>query len=259
MNYLNIQRTDFGQPWKPATPETLRRLDPGEVRLWLVESGPHEDPEDVALLDPGENRRAEAFRTRPLRAAYVTAHAALRRVLAAELGLPPADLAFSIGRWGRPGLDGGDLDFNLSHSGNLALIAVSRGGPVGVDIEAMRTAPPYEIAPDIFSWGELALLAGLPEEERRHAFYRLWTRKEAVAKGIGCGLDMDFRALDVRTAPVAEPGDCSRRWHIPPLPALAGFAAALALATLPARLITLRYPRLDASRPQRRLYLGGTP
>lgn len=229
------------RPWAPATPEALgRRLDPGEIRLWLVENGPDAAPEDVALLDPGERARADAFGTRRLRAAYVTSHAALRRVLAAELGQSPGNIAFSTNPWGRPGLDQESLDFNLSHSGDLALIAVSRCGRVGVDIEEMRPDPPYEIAPDVFTCEELTFFAGLPDEERRHAFYRFWTRKEAMAKGIGRGLDLDFRTFDVRSASVVQPGaPLGERWHVPPLPAIAGFAAALALATLPTRLVTL--------------------
>jgi len=130
------------------------------------------------------------------------------------------------------------LNFNLSHSHNLALFAYSYIGSVGVDIEYMRADVAVEqVARVSFSPREQALLLALPVEERRHAFYSCWTRKEAYIKGRGTGLSLEPNLFDVAFLP-GEPAAllASRedprepaRWTLQALEPGAGYAGALAV------------------------------
>ncbi|BAR99137.1 4'-phosphopantetheinyl transferase family protein [Blastochloris viridis] len=234
----------------------------GEVQVWLIDLDAVTDValgQDLAILGPQERGRAAAFATPTLRARHVAAHGALRRILSVHLGVPAATLAFCTSAWGRPFLSDTSrpFDFSLSHSGRLAVLAVSAGVRVGVDLERLCPDPPYEIAAAAFSAAERTLLARLAQDERAAAFYALWTRKEALAKGIGCGLDMDLTGLDVspglrlsgRPAPGrprprwsgGSSGEGSWRFHA--MPDIPGFAAALALGGRARHVICRLYDR----------------
>src|SRR5262249_38196538 len=142
---------------------------------------------------------------------------------------------------GKPALAGqgrAGLRFNVAHSEGWALIAVTRGREVGVDLERLRAevATP-EIAARFFSPRECEALQALPGPLRAEAFFRCWTRKEAYLKATGAGLSV---ALD-RFAVTLDPGapaalvehrddpDEVKRWSLRELPAPPGFAAALAV------------------------------
>jgi 4'-phosphopantetheinyl transferase len=135
-----------------------------EVRVWHIEV-----PADcnlgagVATLAEDERRRAVNFRTPALRNVFVAAHGALRHILATQLAVCARTLAFSTDEWGKPFLvhPPGAPEFNLSHSDNRILIAVSSAGPVGVDIEQIMPEAPYEIAPTAFTKNEPSLLVSL--------------------------------------------------------------------------------------------------
>lgn len=145
------------------------------------------------LLDAGERARARRLQGPCLRRRFIAAHAALRRLLGARLQRSPASLRLHASVWGKPALDleprGEPLHFNLSHSGELALVALSPAGPVGVDVETLAQAT--ERAPDL-AWAlsplERHQLAALPWPQRALATYRCWTRKEALLKAVGCGI-----------------------------------------------------------------------
>ncbi len=125
------------------------------------------------------------------RANYVTRHAALRLILARYLKAPPASLVFSEETNGRPILAGpaARLHFNLSSSGDIALLAVSCVAPVGVDVEKVREiADVLALARDHFAPTEFDDLNRLAPEERLFSFFVTWTRKEAFVKATGLGL-----------------------------------------------------------------------
>lgn len=91
-----------------------------------------------------------------------------------------------------------NLRFNVSHSGTRALIAIARDIEVGVDIEWHRPVDDMSgLARMVFDRQDLSHWSALPAPQRTPAFYRAWTRKEAVAKAIGCGLALDFPMLRV--------------------------------------------------------------
>lgn len=116
---------------------------------------------------------------------------ALRAVLATYLGADAERLDFVDGAHGRPALAAPyHLDFNWSHSGEHALVAIARDLPeLGVDIERYRIrARTLELATRFFDRSETAWLASLPDAQRAHGFLQLWTAKEAVLKATGRGL-----------------------------------------------------------------------
>lgn len=116
----------------------------------------------------------------------------LLNVLAAYLQVTPQSISFDLGPQGRPALGGalrGRLDFNWSHSGQHAAIAVGHDLQVGIDIESRRRRPRMlELAQRYFAASESRHLQSLPEVERQQAFWALWTGKEAVLKAIGTGI-----------------------------------------------------------------------
>jgi len=118
----------------------------------------------------------------------------LRRALAAE-GLTAED--YSVDARGRPCFPSlPDFHFSLSHSGELAMCAVS-AGPVGCDLERLRELDVLRLAGRVFHPEENAFLLSLPEAERQAAFFRLWTCKESYMKALGLGFALPMNAFSV--------------------------------------------------------------
>jgi 4'-phosphopantetheinyl transferase len=166
-------------------------LSATEVHVWRVTLDTDPLPYS-GFLSEDERARAARFRFDRDRDHYTVARGVLRRLLGRYLEVRPSDLAFTYGEHEKPALAvpaGVDLRFNLSHSHGLALIAVSRGREVGVDIEyVQREVGDEGIARRFFSAAEVEVLMSLPEPDRRAAFFRCWTRKEAYLKGRGDGI-----------------------------------------------------------------------
>lgn len=146
-----------------------------------------------ACLDEQERRRAERLRLERDHDRFVVARGQLRRILASRLGISPSDVELEYGRRGKPHLSRRmpvrDLRFSVSRSGNMAVIALSTGREVGVDIEAVLPVPEAdEIAALCFSASEHGSYTVLDPEDRLEGFFWRWTRLEAVSKAIGCGL-----------------------------------------------------------------------
>ncbi|MCE5229458.1 4'-phosphopantetheinyl transferase superfamily protein [bacterium] len=159
------------------------------------------------LLDNGERIRADRFAFDHLRARYTISHGVLRLILGKTIERDPATLQFETGDRGKPALiDGGDVQFSLSHSGELALIAVTRGRRVGVDVEYTgRKMPEPGFVERFFSKAEIAAYTALPQDQRLDAFYAGWTRKEAYIKALGEGLARPLHSFDVSLAPNDDP------------------------------------------------------
>jgi 4'-phosphopantetheinyl transferase len=200
-------------------------LPEGEVHVWLVPVA--RGPEPIALLDDEERDRAGRFRVDAARKRFVVSRAALRLVLGRIAGMAPESLRFvrrcghcgSTGH-GKPYLSGGSgLDFSLAHSGDLALIAVARGRRVGADVERVRTRTDVlAVAGGGFSLAERLEIESQPTDcERREAFFRCWTRKEAYLKALGVGLAGGLDGM-------ADPA----RWEVRSLAAPPGYTAAVA-------------------------------
>ena len=156
-------------------------------------------------------------------------HAALCRILRSYVGGDPAQIVFRLGPHGKPSLAGHDLQFSFSRSGEVALVAVSRSGPVGVDVERVKPGRATDrIARRRFAGDEAEALAAAGPGERDAAFHRCWTAKEAYVKGLGTGLSEGLASFSV-AALVRGEGRCAvGTWEVAQLDAPPGYVAAVA-------------------------------
>lgn len=179
------------------------------AEVWVVDLASSPDRLDLCatILDDSECARADRFARAADRARYVASHAALRLILADRLDLDPTEIRFATGSGGKPCLAGaarGVLAFNLSHSADRALVGLTPGAAIGVDVEVVRPLPDAErIARTHFAADEAAALAALPADARAAAFFDLWTRKEAVVKALGTGLSLPLDRFSVSLPPAA--------------------------------------------------------
>lgn len=200
----------------PAASSTLARpltLPPGCIVCWRLDLA---HPEDLvaalaAVLSPDERRRAARFVFARDRRRFVVTRACLRVLLGRCCDVRPAAIRFAYGQQGKPSLASGAavpaVHFSVSHSEDLALIALARDVPLGVDLEAVRPVPDLlDIASRYFTAAEADTIATVPPDERGLAFFLCWTRKEAFSKALGEGLSL---ALD-RYRVACRPGDPAR-------------------------------------------------
>jgi 4'-phosphopantetheinyl transferase len=179
-----------------------------EVHLWRIELAKEGDGIQRCrrVLCADEVARADRFYFERDRRRFTVARAAMREILSRYTGVPAMDLAFCYRAKGKPELSGGPeqsgIKFNLSHSSELALLAVTRGLTVGVDIESIKADFASDgIAERFFSASEVQTLLSLPASERTEAFFSCWTRKEAYIKALGEGLSVPLDSFAVAFAP----------------------------------------------------------
>ncbi len=183
-------------------------LAPDQVHVWHLSL--EADPSTLAaywlLLSADERQRADRFVFPELRRRFVMARANLRQLLGIYTGRPAEELRFAYGPSGKPELSAGSWCFNVSHSGEQALIAVALGGDdraVGVDLEMIRPLDYEAVGSRILAEADLLALAQLPASAKSEAFFRLWVRHEARAKAIGAGIGAhaDVPAYDLDIGP----------------------------------------------------------
>jgi 4'-phosphopantetheinyl transferase len=227
-----------------SAPHHPLALDHGVVHVWRV---PLADPAAARalrpLLDDEERARADRFYREEHRVRFAVAHGWKRRILARYAGRPASSLRFVCGEHGKPSLAGdgaGDLHFNLSHSGDLALVAVART-PVGVDVERWDAEVEHlELAERFFSPSERGALRALAEDADAvvAGFFAAWSRKEAYLKATGHGISRGLHHFDVTLAPgvqarlLADRLDpaATARWVMHALDVAPGYSAALVAA-----------------------------
>lgn len=248
--------------WLPCgAPPALRE---GVVHVWYVELDVDDDVHARLADVTSEAERARARRLRIASAArrFLSARGALRTLLGAYLGCPPSRVPLPPGGTEKPCLlepEDPSLRFNLSHSENHALIAVTRGVEIGVDIECgARLHHVDRLSRRYFTDRERGLLGAMDESGRKHAVRELWTRKEAFVKARGVGVyRSDLRALDIGLASndawleVPDPSTGSR-WSVRSIrPPVHGCAAAVAVEGAGLPLECLRWiPDAGASQPR---------
>jgi 4'-phosphopantetheinyl transferase len=153
-------------------------------------------------LSPDEQHRAARFHFERDRNRFIAGRSILREILSSYLEIHPPQVHLQYGPRGKPistDLSGRHLlHFNLGHSEDLILIAVTRACAVGIDVERVRPIPEFEnIIIQYFSAREAGEFMALPKDQQLHAFYQLWTRKEACLKATGEGLSDSAEAVDV--------------------------------------------------------------
>lgn len=237
---------DFGAP--PPRP----RWEGDEVHVWAVKLGEEAqhgaglgEAEGEGLLAADERARADRFRFPLHRRRFVASRIVLRRILALYTDSAAQDLVFTYGPLGKPDLEGRPFHFNLSHSEDVALVAVTGAGPVGVDVERIRSfSRRRRLARRVLSRAERERLRELPEGERSLAFARAWTRKEALVKARGEGVYNGLERIEVTLGPGDPPRvlgfpdgrDEPERWTLHELRPASGFVAAVAVEGGVARL-----------------------
>jgi 4'-phosphopantetheinyl transferase len=153
-------------------------------------------------LTDDERQRAARFHFDRDRTRFVCARGLLRRLLAAELHVPPDRIRFDYGAHGKPSIAADQarsgLRFNVSHSDGLGLFVLARDRAIGVDLERIRPVRyGRAVARRFFADDECAALDGLVGDDWDRAFFRCWTRKEAFVKAVGDGLSYPLRAFSV--------------------------------------------------------------
>ena len=183
-------------------------LAAGEVHIWraFLNCEPSVPSRFESTLSPDERARAGRFIFETDRSRFVMARGILRDLLGGYLLLSPAEIQFCYGNRGKPALDpktnSSSLQFNLSHSGDVALYAFAGRRRVGIDVERFRPElAGDEIAKRYFSAKEVDELTALPAESRTEGFYLCWTRKEAYIKATGDGLQVPLDSFDVSLSP----------------------------------------------------------
>lgn len=186
-----------GSRWRPLPSDPL-----SEDHVHVIAVALEARESDWEILSVDEAARARRFVVRDKQDQFVSARAALRRVLGTQLGRRPEEVVLALGRHGKPALPDGALEFNLSHSERGALLALllkpAPGDRLGVDLEYCARGRRFEaLIRRFFHPLERAALAHIAGAGEEADFYRVWVRKEAYVKAIGTGLTFSSRRFQV--------------------------------------------------------------
>jgi 4'-phosphopantetheinyl transferase len=228
--------------WPPC-PDTPP-LAGDEIHVWAttLNAPLHILEEFSATLSPEEKERANKFKFEKHRNQFIAGRGALRAILGQYLSAGPAGLRFDYSTNGKPTLAkefaGTGIHFNLAHSEEMALVAITRLGAVGVDVEGVRPVKNVdELVARFFSPRENSLFQKMPDDEKPVAFFNLWTRKEAMLKATGEGITRSLSLVEVSFLPgeparvMAIAGDeaAGERWMLRELAPASGFTGAVAV------------------------------
>lgn len=176
--------------WRP--PAEQGEIGSG-LHVWKIDLRAPDAAQAMSLqtvLSADELVRFRNFKLERAATEFIVSRAAMRTIVSRYLRTQPQALVFDYGTHGKPSArDAPDLHFNLSHSDGLALLAVSRRSPVGIDLERVEPSPHHAaIAATCFTPDEVAEIAAAPADVRTEVFLRLWTRHEAILKAVGVGV-----------------------------------------------------------------------
>jgi len=222
-------------PSPPAFP--IGRVDVWRVRL----DEPASAGSEASVLSADEIARASRFHFDKDRIHFTRCRSALRSILSGYLAIPVTEIRFEYLASGKPQLEAGQnpraLQFNVSHSANMALIAVGSEHRLGVDIEKIRDdVDTNSLAERFFSVRERAGLQALPDHLRVQGFFACWTRKEAFLKATGDGLSFPLADFSVTAHPDTDPAleeirgntEARKKWFLKDLSVAIGYRAAVA-------------------------------
>jgi 4'-phosphopantetheinyl transferase len=164
-------------------------------------------PHDLASLSKDERARADRILVEDARRRFLISRILSRRILGESTGQDASRIEFDSGPQGKPHVRGGDsIHFNISHSHHWWVMAVARDRDVGIDVEDLQRSVDIErIAERLFAPEEIAVMRSLPEAERRRAFFRVWTSREAVVKAMGEGIFASGHKFVVEADPKKPP------------------------------------------------------
>lgn len=225
------------------------------VDLWCVKLDPRAADvwDRTGLLSAAEKDHADTIRNPAVKSRFICTRITLRRILAHYCSIDAEQLVFCLNRYGKPYLKGQPWFFNLSHSDEKLVIAVSET-EIGVDIELCRQRKNLaDLTRHCFAAEEIAYWNGLPDAQKTRAFYQFWTAKEAFVKATGRGLALGLCRCVINPQ---QPdrflrlpdgyGDCAD-WRTVSLTLENGHAGALAANTCQGLLTVIRQPDLDST------------
>ncbi len=191
-----------------VNPPAKLTLGDDEIHIWFSVLDQKADViyNFFQMLSPNERRRAGWFHCYEDKARFITRHGILRMILGHYLGVKPGEVQFYYGKNGKPAIletfGVGTIHFNLSHSNGAALFAFTRSHEIGVDIEYIHDVIEMEqIVNRFFSLNERDVFHSLPKSQKREAFFKGWTCKEAFVKALGDGLFKPLCKFDVSLVP----------------------------------------------------------
>ena len=221
------------------------RLDFQALHVWRFQlAGDQHPPHTYAShLSPDELARAARFHFAVHSNRYITSRFVVRAILGAYLNLSPGQLCFDYTKYGKPflvaSLNSLGCTFNVSHSQDVGILAVSLHPTLGADVEAVRDDfGGEEVAQSHFAPSEFAELLSLPLDQRSQGFFNCWTRKEAYVKALGAGLQVPLDSFEVSLRP-GQPAEFLRgagpSWRLLSFLAADKFQAAVAYEGAPAK------------------------
>jgi 4'-phosphopantetheinyl transferase len=220
-------------------------LNESEAHIWRADLAVFDtsfQSKFLQLLSPDEQIRAQKFRFVKDSNNFINARGILRSLIGKYLDINPAEISFQYSKFGKPVISNNDsLQFNISHSQNMALFAFTAKFNIGVDVEFVN--PDIEvkdIAANFFSANERKNLLALPNEEQAAGFFNCWTRKEAFIKAVGEGLSFPLDSFEVSLKP-SEPArllatnwapDAISKWSLYPMSPAENFVGCVAIEGL---------------------------
>ncbi len=220
------------------------------VDVWCFQTGLDKARDrDQRLLSAQEQERLAALRNPRERRDFLQGRVAIRCILGGYLGRAPERVTFRMGEFGKPHVATG-LHCNWTHSSGAWVLAVTEGGPIGVDIERLDRS---------FAWREPASVAFHPDEtafveaaweDPLTRSYEVWTQKEALLKAIGTGLHDDMSGMAVARPAAGLAGQIrssdGRIWHLSRLATRQNLTAAMATSFVPSRIVYRLTPKAGA-------------
>jgi 4'-phosphopantetheinyl transferase len=220
--------------WLPAPTNLI--LLPNDVHIWRINLDQPESKLEklAAILSDDESARGQRFYFPEHRQRFIAGRGSLRTILGGYLGISATEVEFDYELRGKPFLahklaDSG-LAFNLSHSQNLALCAVTKNRQLGIDLEYIRPMSDLEsLAQRFFLPREYELVRSLSDEQKSSVFFRFWTCKEAYLKATGEGI-AQLQQVEISLSPT-EPAKLQRQkdWSLLELVPANNYVAAVAV------------------------------
>lgn len=161
------------------------------------------------VLSADEKKRADKLRSNDDKERSIYSRGLLRKKLGAYLDVDPSDISFSYNEYGKPSLNAEvhleDLRFNVSHSKDLVVYAITENREIGIDVEYLKDINKADkIVERFFSLEEKNFYHSQPEQKQKWAFFALWTRKEAYSKAMGRGIGLPSKDIELNLIPEHE-------------------------------------------------------
>jgi len=188
--------------------DSEKSLGDNEIHIWLNYLNLHQArlKHLYPLLSAAEKERSERFKHYKPRKNFIASHGFLHTVLSYYIDVPASEITFKHAEQGKPSIideqNKKNIQFNLSHSGNLAILAICKNNQLGVDIEHTDRKTDWAgIARRFFTANEQQDFFKLDESIQEDAFYKIWTRKEAHMKVTGKGLSLPPTQFEISIPP----------------------------------------------------------